>query len=257
MRLRRLRRKVRKQASQIRPKISGPPWRQRKFERRCSVKLRAQHFPKLCLVVVLTLVNAACNSAHHQTGNRDNASSSANTAANQQEFNPGLADLCLPSMAKSPSRPFHFSTVKTSDAGTYASEADISQQTMDVTSRNSTGTITNHYPRSAGWDSAIAPLVLAGPGRELNMAKFAVKSLGPETVNGFDTIKYAVDTTHEDPLDKAGYLAGMNVKDYNIVGTAWLTKDTGCILKYDIDFEMDGKDGKVSKTHYEGAITKR
>lgn len=103
----------------------------------------------------------------------------------------------------------------------------------------------------------MSPMVLAGPGRELNMAKFAVKALGPENVDGFDTIKYAVDTTHEDPMDKAGYLAGMNVKDYNIVGTTWLTKDTGCILKYDIDFQMDGKDGTASKVHYEGAISRR
>ena len=222
------------------------------------MKLHARHTLKLrfFIAVSLALTTAACNPAHSRRAD-NSPSNSGHIAVTQQEFNPGLADLCLQTMAKNPAQPFHFSSTKTSDAGTYATEADITPQMMDVTNRNSTGTTTNHYPRSEGWDSALSPMVLAGPGRELNMAKFAVKPLGPENVNGFDTLKYAVDTTHEDAMDKAGYLAGMNVKDYNIVGTTWLTKDTGCILKYDIDFEMDGKDGSVSKVHYEGAISRR
>lgn len=223
------------------------------------MKVYAQHTLKLRFLIAagLALATVGCNSAHSRRTDNNSGSSSARGSASEQQFNPGLADPCLQTMAKNPTQPFHFSSLKTSDVGTYATEAEITPQMMDVTSRNSTGTTTNHYPRSEGWDSAIAPMVLAGPGRELNMAKFAVKPLGPENVNGFDTIKYAVDTTHEDPVDKAGYLAGMNVKDYNIMGTTWLAKDSGCILKYNVDFEMDAKDGSVSKTHYEGAISRR
>lgn len=81
------------------------------------------------------------------------------------------------------------------------------------------------------------------------------KRVGPESINSFEAIKYDVGTTNDDPSDKAGYIADMDARDYNIVGSAWLTKDTGCILKYVLDFEVDAKDSKVSKTHYEGAVT--
>jgi len=45
-------------------------------------------------------------------------------------------------------------------------------------------------------------------------------------------------------------LVASRLKDYSITGTAWATKDTNCVLQYSIDSEMQGKDGKVRKTHY-------
>jgi hypothetical protein len=47
------------------------------------------------------------------------------------------------------------------------------------------------------------------------------------------------------------------LKDYNITGTAWVLKDANCVLQYNIDDEQVGTDGKVSKTHYEGTVTKK
>jgi hypothetical protein len=41
------------------------------------------------------------------------------------------------------------------------------------------------------------------------------------------------------------------------VGTAWVLKDGNCVLQYNIDYQETGKDGKVSKTHYEGTVTKK
>lgn len=40
-------------------------------------------------------------------------------------------------------------------------------------------------------------------------------------------------------------------------GSAWVITDTECILKYSIDLERDGHDGKVDKSHYEGGLAKR
>jgi hypothetical protein len=47
------------------------------------------------------------------------------------------------------------------------------------------------------------------------------------------------------------------VNDYKIVGSAWVTTDTGCLVKYAIDLEQDEKNGSVKKTHFEGNVTKR
>jgi len=49
----------------------------------------------------------------------------------------------------------------------------------------------------------------------------------------------------------------LNVKDYNIARSTWVTKDTRCMMKFILDFEQDGKDAGVDKTHYEGVIAKR
>jgi hypothetical protein len=47
------------------------------------------------------------------------------------------------------------------------------------------------------------------------------------------------------------------LKDYNITGNAWVLKEANCVLQYSLDYEQEAKDGKASKTHYEGAVTKK
>jgi hypothetical protein len=76
-------------------------------------------------------------------------------------------------------------------------------------------------------------------------------------VNGFETIKYTVDTTQQGLTDKAALTAFGKLQNYEIVGTAWVLKDGNCVLQYNIDYQETGKDGKVSKTHYEGTVTKK
>lgn len=120
-------------------------------------------------------------------------------------------------------------------------------------------TVTNHYTRSdeSGWRMASTSLAQGGTPWNLFVSKPTVNRVGTENVNGYDTVKYAVDTTHDSQTDKAALLMTGQLKDYNITGTAWVLKDANCVLQYNLDFEQDGKDGKVSKTHYEGTITKK
>jgi hypothetical protein len=181
--------------------------------------------------------------------------------AKQEDFHLGSADMCVQTMAQNPPYAFHFSASRSqTDTGERSTtEAEISPRMIDLTKSDSSSKATTHWPRSdeTGWAMAIKSMAMAGPWMQLNMAKFATKRVGPEMVNSFEAMKYDVDTTNDDPNDKAGYNAGMNARDYNIVGSAWLSKDTGCILKYVLDFEVDAKDGKISKTHYEGTVTKK
>jgi hypothetical protein len=119
-------------------------------------------------------------------------------------------------------------------------------------------TVTNHFTRSdqAGWRGGITVVAQGGTPWGLFIYKPPVSRVGSENINGYETIKYAVDTTHESQAEKA---AGMlrQLKDYNIAGTAWVLKDVNCVLQYNIDDEQVGTDGKVSKTHYEGTVTKK
>jgi len=120
-------------------------------------------------------------------------------------------------------------------------------------------TVTNHAIRSDGvsWRGVIVSVAQGGTPWKLFVSKPTVNKVGTETVNGYDTIKYAVDTTHDSQTDKAALMTFSHLQDYNITGTAWVLKDANCVLQYNIDYQETGKDGKVSKTHYEGTITKK
>jgi hypothetical protein len=187
-------------------------------------------------------------------------SQSSASQAVRNEFDPGTADFCQETMAKDPTRPFHFSSLRT-QIGTsdlHSVEADVAPQRIDLTNRTSLGRTTNHYQRSdkSGWAAAVTIMAVSSPWMDRNMAKFNMKKLGSEKINGFDTIKYVVDTRN-DSSNKQGYLQATGLKDYNIVGSLWLTKETGCILKYVIDDTDYGKNGEISKTHYEGGISRK
>ena len=119
-------------------------------------------------------------------------------------------------------------------------------------------TISNHATRSdqVGWSGIVLSVNQGGTPWGLFVLKPTVSRAGEEKVNGYDTVKYTVDTSKESVMDKsADSLRGL--KDYNISGTAWVLKDAKCILQYDITDQKIGKDGKSSTTHYQGSMTKK
>jgi hypothetical protein len=185
-----------------------------------------------------------------------------------------------------PAQPLHFSNkVAESDGSAKDFEADLSGDTLDLTisdrhpatdvDRELTkvpGTIpvvlrdgfadsthTNHYTRAdqAGWRVGGNGVALGGTPWGLFISKPTVTQVGTENVNGYETLKYSIDTSHQSQLEKSPLLMSGQLKDYSISGTAWVLKDANCVLQYNIDFEQDGKDGSVKKTHFEGTVTKK
>jgi hypothetical protein len=120
-------------------------------------------------------------------------------------------------------------------------------------------TVINHYSRSdpSQWTMGSTSVSQGGTPWGLFLSRPPVNRVGEENINGYDTIRYAVDTTHSGPIDKAPLLAMSQMKDYNITGMVWVAKDAKCVLQYNLDYEQDGKDGKVTKTDYEGTVTKK
>lgn len=120
-------------------------------------------------------------------------------------------------------------------------------------------TITNHATRSdhVSWRGVVVAIAQGGTPWSVFLSKPPVSRSGAENVNGFDTIKYTVDTTHQNQSDKMPLMMIGKLQDYNITGTAWVLKDANCVLQYNIEYQQTTKDGKVSKTHYEGTITKK
>ena len=238
---------------------------------------------------LLLLAAQGCTSRSSKRTQEDKTNQSTRTT-NPLERQLDGGSYCVQTITQGPppATPIHFSNKENeSDGSSKDFEADLSGDTFDLTFSErhpatdfdrklnedfakvapptpikdgfAENTRTNHYTRSdqSGWRVGPNSVALGGTPWGLFVAKPTVTRVGTENINGYDTIKYAVDTTHQSQLEKSAFLLAGGLKDYNITGTAWATKDTNCILQYVIDFEQDGKDGTVSKTHYEGAITKQ
>lgn len=192
-----------------------------------------------------------------------------------------------------PAQPLHFSNQITESDQTLKSkdfQADLSGDTLDIVHRDqwlatdddrkffaemqrftdpklivrainngvAEETVTNHISRSdeVGWRGGVVSIAQGGTPWGLFIYKPTVNRVGDDNVNGYATIKYVVDTTHESETEKAASFL-RRLKDYNITGTAWVLKEANCIVKYDINDEQVGKDGSITKTHYEGTVTKK
>jgi hypothetical protein len=237
-------------------------------------------------VTLLLLAAPACTSKDSKRTDEDKSNQSTRVT-NPLERQLDGGSYCVQTMTQGPpvAQPLHFSNKENeSDGSSKDFEADLVGDTFDRTINErhpatdedrkfnadfpklatpinngfAESTRTIHYTRSdqSGWREGGNGIALGGTPWGLFIFKPRVTRAGAETINGYDTIRYTVDTTHESELDKSAGLLRL-LKDYNITGTAWALKDANCVLQYNIDDERVGKDGKVSKTHYEGTVTKK
>lgn len=236
------------------------------------------------------LATVGCSSKKPKDAQNDNPKS---TAAASENFDGGT--YCVQIIPQGPpvSQPVHFSNKQSeSDGSSKDFESDLSGDKFDITFHerhrataddkpSSTPAVDNgpihvpartvtvadgfvevvqasHYVRSNDhdWNMGVSTVAQGGTPWGLFIYKPPVTKVGTETVSGYDTTKYAVDSTHQSQLEKSPGLIGGQLKDYNIVGTAWVAKQGACVLQYQIDYEEDAKDGTVRKVHYEGSVTK-
>jgi hypothetical protein len=244
------------------------------------------------LSIGLLLALPACTSKSSPV-KKDKTNYAAPTNNTADRFDGGTYCVQTFLQGPAPAQPLHFSNQITESDQTLKSkdfQADLSGDALDIVHRDqwlatdddrkffaesqrftdpkivvrainngvAEETVTNHVSRSdqVGWRGGVISIAQAGTPWGLFIFKPPVTRVGDENVNGYATVKYTVDTTHESEVEKsAGFLR--QLKDYNITGTAWVLKEANCVLKYDINDEQVGKDGSVKKTHYEGTVTKK
>jgi len=141
-------------------------------------------------------------------------------------------------------------------------EAEITPQSMNVTIQDKSGAHKYHGVRSdeASWNNAV--LSLSGSGLTVMSArvdsiknKSAVVRAGAEPMNGYQTTKYSIDTTHANSLELRAYEAFFGSGSYD-KGTIWVTAD-GCPVKLILDEATRQADGRVDQLHYELDMIKR
>jgi len=240
-------------------------------------------------IVLWSLTATACNFSSPKKIPEKDASMQSSTGTKPMEPQLVGGRYCVETMTQNPpgpATPIHFSYKENqSDGSSKDFEADLSGDTFDRTiheRRPATDfdrqlnaepnmphtpiqdgfvetTHSNHYARAdkSAWNEAWGGMEQGGTPWSLFVLKPTATPVGFENISGFEALKYVVDTTHQSQLEKYPGTMGWGVKDYNITGSAWVSKDGGCILQYAIDLEKDGKDGKVDKSHYEGGVTRK
>ena len=139
-----------------------------------------------------------------------------------------------------PSEAFHYSYKYTDANGWVENEAEITPQAMDITIKDKSGSHTFHGVRSdeASWNSAVIDLShlnITAMSSRLNALNdsSAIVQQGRESVNGYDTTKYSIDTGSANSSDRQKFetLFGKGASEK---GTAWMAPDS-CVAKFTLD----------------------
>jgi len=198
----------------------------------------------------------ACTSgsAAKNAGGREVAAGSSNTGA--------LVDvMCIGDRINNPSEAFHYSYKHTDANGWVEDEAEIAPQVMDITITDKSGSHTFHGVRSdeGSWSSAVVDLShlnITAMSSRLNALNdsSAIVQQGRESVNGYDTAKYSIDTGSANSSDRQKFetLFGKGASEK---GTAWMAPD-GCVAKFILDETIMQSDG-LNKAHFEMARIKK
>jgi len=209
--------------------------------------------PALLAAVAVALLACGCNSSSNSNGSNDGSTTGAS----------GRIDVnCIGNHVANPPEAFHYSYKTTDGQDVVDKEADITPQNMEITIQNRTGSHKYRGVRSdeASWDSAV--LDLSGDGFTVMSARIAfikdktsVSPAGAETMNGYQTTKYSIDTTSANSSDRRSYETLFGSGSYE-KGVIWVTAD-GCPVKLVLDEATQKVNGSFDKSHYEMAMIKK
>lgn len=173
----------------------------------------------------------------------------------------GVEVMCMGDLIDKPAEAFHYSFKYTDPSMAVEKRADITPQSIDVTIADKSGSHKYHAVRSdeGSWSGAV--LGLSGLGittmstrlHSLNGTS-AIAGHGTESVNGYTTVKYSIDTTSANSSDKNRFEMFFGKGSFD-TGTAWIGED-GCAVKLVLDEGVLQND-KVETHHYEMARVRK
>ncbi len=211
-----------------------------------------------CLVAVLAFITMlACSSAPSRTVDRASGSAQKSVGAAKNSAGPDIDLNCVVEHIQNPPESFHYSFKAESD-NPWQEEADVTPQQVD-------GSFSNHSlptPQQFHGTPREASSNLMAIGRMASLFATvrntsAVVNEGPEKgVNGYDTIKYSIDTARGTAPEQALYKSILGPGGSE-KGSAWVTSQ-GCPVRIVLDEELHSKDGSlVGKAHYEEAMIRK
>lgn len=224
-------------------------------------KLAVLRHGVLAAAVLALLAISACRSGPAATTAGESSSAHANSASvnARDSADPGIDLNCVMDHIQHPPEAFHYSYNKTSSNPVHE-EADITPQTIDGNFKNNSASNSFHGVRSdaASWQSAWSGLMgIAGMSSAVALVKNSSATVreGPEKANGYDAIKYSIDTARGTAEEKGLYQHVLGTGGFE-KGTAWVTAQ-GCPVKFVLDSELHPNSGSVESIHYEVAMIRK
>lgn len=211
-----------------------------------------------CAVALSALVSlAGCNSAPSKAVLLRSESAQKSIGTAKSDASPDIDVNCVINHIQNPPESFHYSFTTESD-NPWKEEADVTAQRID-------GSFSNHSlstPQQFHGTPREAASNLMAIGRMASLFATvrntsAVVNEGEEAgVNGFNAVKYSIDTARGTPTEQSLYksILGLGGSEK---GTVWVTSQ-GCPVRIVLDEELHAKDGTLlGKAHYEEAMLKK
>ncbi len=163
--------------------------------------------------------------------------------------------MCIGERINNPPESFHYSYKYSDAANSVSKEAEITPQAMDITIKDESGSHSFHGVRSdeVSWNSAVLDLsvlsLTAMMSRldSLNDTSAIVRQAN-EAVNGYDTTRYAIDSTKANAPDQQKFAALFGTGALE-KGTVWTSSDN-CAVKLVLD-ERILLGSNLKEDHYE------
>ena len=224
------------------------------------------------MLAILTLVAAlmACN---------DNSTPVVTSAPAPRASPPNITDAkrlsdgankLIDAMSK-PTGPFQFSykgrenlnedRTRLPQVGPVALHADVSPEEINLTQTRGSTTKTTKAKKGdeTNWDMAnLTTLgVMTSPNLVIAMGSAVASPPSTDLVGATLADKFSFDTTAATPSQKlrleAARMVLTTIKDCK--GTAWIAKDSGLLIKFNIDADYLDRNNHAWKEHYEGDVT--
>ena len=216
------------------------------------------------LTAFALIVASACNSGPSVKTTEEkpaasNAAAKAGVLSAQNTTDPGLDLNCVFDHIQNPPESFHYSYQKLG-SNNVDEEADITPQTIDGSFKNDDATRPIHGVRSDrdSWQGAWSGLMgISGMSSTVALVNHSSSMTlqGPEAVNGYNAIKYSIDTSQANSAEAGLYKSTLGAGGFE-KGTVWVIPG-GCPVKFSLDSEMHLNNGSVDKVHYEEAMIKK
>lgn len=207
--------------------------------------------------VVLLLTISGCKAGRSSTNtDTKGAAESQRSKTAATTSNPAWDLNCVYERLQNPPDSFHY-MYKHNEV---AWEADVTPTTIDGTrtAPDSVRPIHGIHSDMDSWHGAWMNLsAISGMSSTFALVRNSESNVreGVESVNGFETVRYSVDTNRAGTVEANLYRATLGPGGSE-KGTVWVTAQ-GCPVKFGIDVEMHLNDGRVEHDHYEEAIIRK
>jgi len=226
------------------------------------MKLDFQRFSTFCIcgVACVALLFVSACKLGPSNKSREEKSAAASSSASQHSSNPGINLNCVIDHIQNPPEAFHYTYKKDSSDDNLIQDADVSPDAITGSSKSKYGTrdLKGVKSDAAIWQSTWSSLMgISGMSSTIALIHSGSPTVreGTEKMNGYDTIRYSIDTARGDAAEAGLYRVTLGAGGFE-KGMAWVTAE-GCPVKLSLDSEMHLNNGTVDKVHYEIAMVKK